>query len=93
MEPGKPGEKQIRLQVPLIHFPQEETSVDPERRVPLVNVDSEAMPVTVDGNVADPTSTDGRYVDLPLSLPSEVSPDGPLEMPKAKKRKVMFADE
>jgi len=64
-----------------------------------MDVDSEAVPVsvTVDGNVANPTSTDGRDVDLPQSFQSMVSPTlspgGPSGLSRAKKRRVMFADE
>lgn len=65
-----------------------------------MDVDSEAVPVsvTVDENMANPTSTDGRDVpDLPQSFRSMVSPTlspgGPSGLSRAKKRRVMFADE
>ena len=99
LEPGKPGGNQIRLEVPLIHIPPKETLVGAERDAPLMDVDSEVVPatVTVDGDVANPTSTDGRDLDLPSSLQSVVSPmlspGGPSELPRVKKRRVMFADE
>ena len=73
--------------------------MDLEREVPLMDVDSEALSVlaTADGHVASPTSTGGRNVDLPSSRQSAVSPmlppDGPPELPKAKRRRVTFADE
>jgi len=87
LEPGKSGENQIRLEVPLIRVPPEETPVGPEREVPLMDVDSEFGPVSATVGVVEPTSTDGRELALPPPL------DGATELPKAKKRRVMFADE
>jgi len=58
-----------------------------------MDVDFEVVPVsvTVDGDVANPMSTDGRD---PKSVVSPMlSSDGPSELPRAKKRRVMFADE
>jgi hypothetical protein len=73
--------------------------VGSERDVPLMDVDSEVMPVSmmVDGDVANPTSTDGGDVDLPLPLQSLVPPmlssEGSSGLPRGKRRRVMFADE
>lgn len=64
-----------------------------------MGVDSEAVSVSVtgDGEVGKPTSTDGRDAELSPSLQSVASlmppPDGRSEVPRAKKRRVMFADE
>ena len=64
-----------------------------------MGVDSEVVSVSVtgDGEVVRPTSTDGRDVELSPSLQSAESlmppPDGGSEVPRAKKRRVMFADE
>ena len=89
MERGKSVESQIRLEVSLIHVPAKETLGG------VMDVDPEAVRVSVSVELSDPTSTDGRDVDRSPSLQSAVSPtsDGPSEMPKTKKRRVMFADE
>lgn len=61
-----------------------------------MDVDPEAVPVSVGVDLTEPTPTDGRDVDLPPSPRSAVSPtppEGPSELPKAKKRRVMFADD
>lgn len=64
-----------------------------------MDVDSEVVSVSVagDGEVVRPTSADGRDVELSPSLRPVVSPmpplDGVSEVPRAKKRRVMFADE
>lgn len=96
MGPGESGE-QIRLEVPLIHVPPKETSVVSEPEVVLMDVDAEVIPESVATDLTDPMSTDGRDVELPLSLPPGVTfapqTDGPSELPGKKRRKVMFADE
>ena len=96
MEPGKGCEDETRWEVPLIDVPPRETLAGSEREVAVMDVDSEAVQglVTADGDEANPTSADGREVDLPPSVVSPMSPsDGRLELPKTKKRRVMFADE
>ena len=62
-----------------------------------MDVDSEVVSVSVAGEVVRPTSADGRDAGLLPSLQPVVSPmpppDGLSEVPRAKKRRVMFADE
>jgi len=62
-----------------------------------MELDPAAVSVSVEVEVGDPTTTDGRDVGLPQSVQSVASPvrppDGPTGLPKAKKRRVMFADE
>ncbi|KAF9652886.1 hypothetical protein BDM02DRAFT_3088163 [Thelephora ganbajun] len=97
LEPGGSGEDQIRLEVPLIRIPPEETPVGVGQEVPLMNVNSGTVPVSVTVDLVDTTSADGRDVELlppPQSVASPMSPaDGPSELPRTKKRRVMFADE
>ena len=95
MEPGESGENRIRLEVPLIPVAPEETPIGPGLNSLSLGADSEAVSVSMD--VANPTSTGERDVHLPPSLQPMISPmqlpDGPTELPKPKKRRVMFADE
>jgi len=62
-----------------------------------MGVDPGVVSVSVEVEVGGPTTTDGRGVGLPPSVQSVASPMHPPEEPtgppKAKKRRVMFADE
>jgi len=86
------GESQIRLEVPLIRIPSKGSPVGSDSNLP--SMDMEALSASVAVDVGDPTSMD---VDLPPSFRSVAlpvhPPDGPTELPNAKKRRVMFADE
>ena len=91
------SETQIRLEAPLILIPPKESPIGTDSNLALMDVDLEAVSESVAVDVGDPTSSDGRDVGLPPSLPSVSSPmhtpDGPTGLPIAKKRRVMFADE
>jgi hypothetical protein len=94
LELGESGENQIRLEVPLIRVPPEETPIGSDSGPPLMDVDSEVVSVSGMLDVANPTSADGRDSNTPPSVVSPAQPpDGPTELPNAKKRRVMFADE
>jgi len=89
LEPGESG-GQIKFEVPLIHVSPRETLPVSEDEVTLMDVGAEAVSEPATTDLADPMSTDGREVRLPLSTPQT---DGSSELPGKKRRRVMFADE
>lgn len=78
----------MRLEVPLIRVPPNESPIGPDPSLVSMDVDPGVVSVSVEVEAGDLITTDGRSVDLPPSAQSVASP-----VPKAKKRRVMFGDE
>ena len=86
----------MRLEVPLMHIPPKESEIGSNSSLALLDADRGAVSVSVQVEVGDLIATDGRDAGLPPSAQSAASPmhlpDGPTGLPKAKKRRVMFAE-